>query len=373
MEELLAAAAAAMKMPERMVQRSAEAKAKAQGVSVEVILAEWAGVAAPAAGDAPSPATVAATEPPAPAVPTAPAAPPATPSAAAPAGGSLLAAAAVAMKMPERMVQRSADAKAKAQGVSVEAILAEWAGGEAPQGAAAIPAATPAAPTTPSAVAPSPASLAVEVIGEAAPAPAPRREATPTPEAVVPVGALPRWLAALFLVVPAFAIVYATFLPNGPNCGDAGRLGVDPVTGVAANCDGSAFGSSTTDYYTVGATVYETAGCSACHGASGAGGGSFPGFTGGALLTTFPEGQCAAQVEWVNLGTNGWPDPTYGANRKPVGGSGAVMPAWASVLTADQIRAVVVYERVAFGDEDLATALTDCAPSPEASAAAEGG
>ena len=371
MEELLAAAAAAMKMPERMVQRSAEAKAKAQGVSVEAILGEWAGVAAPAA--APPPVTVVATEPPAPAVPTAPAAPSATPSSAAPAGGSLLAAAAVAMKMPERMVQRSAEAKAKAQGVSVEAILAEWAGGEAPQGAAAIPVATPAAPTTPSAAAPSPTRLAVEVIGEAAPAPAPRREATPTPEAVVPVGALPRWLAALFLVVPAFAIVYATFLPNGPNCGDAGRLGVDPVTGVAANCDGSAFGSSTTDYYSVGATVYETAGCSACHGAGGAGGGSFPGFTGGALLATFPEGQCAAQVEWVNLGTNGWPDPTYGANRKPVGGSGAVMPSWASVLTADEIRAVVVYERVAFGDEDLATALTDCAPSPQAGAGTSGG
>ena len=58
MEELLAAAAAAMKMSEKMVQRSAEAKAKAAGVSVESILAEWAGVEAPTA------ATPAAPEPP---------------------------------------------------------------------------------------------------------------------------------------------------------------------------------------------------------------------------------------------------------------------------------------------------------------------
>jgi hypothetical protein len=175
------------------------------------------------------------------------------------------------------------------------------------------------------------------------------------------------WLAALFLVVPAFAIVYATFLPNRPNCGmpPPERR---PGDRVAANCDGSAFGSSTTDYYTLGGTVYETAGCTACHGAGGAGGGSFPGFTGGALLATFPEGQCAAQVEWVNLGTNGWPDPTYGANRKPVGGSGALMPAWGTVLTADEIRCRGRLRAVAFGGEDLATALTDCAPPAETGA-----
>src|SRR3972149_3221729 len=108
MDERLPAAAAAMKMSAKMVQRSAEAKAKAQGVSVEAILAEWAGVDAPAA-----------------AAPQAGAPP-------APDAGALLAAAAVAMKMPAKMVERSAEAKAKAQGVSTEAILAEWAGGEGP-------------------------------------------------------------------------------------------------------------------------------------------------------------------------------------------------------------------------------------------------
>ena len=286
----------------------------------------------------------------------------------------LLAAAAAAMKMPERMVQRSAEAKAKAGGVPVEVILAEWAGVAVPGGApVAAPASAPGATPPPSPAAPEPLDVAVFGEPDAVPAP-PERPAIPraATESVVPVGALPRWLAGLFVVIPAFAIVYATFLPNGPNCGDAGRLGIDPVTGVAANCDGSALGSGD-DPYTIGETVYETVGCAACHGAGGAGGGNFPGFTGGALLTTFPAGQCAAQIEWVTLGTNGWPDPTYGATSKPVGGSGALMPAWGSVLTVEELQAVVVYERVAFGGEDLATALEDCAPPADSATSTLGG
>ena len=55
MDELLAAAAAAMEMPERMVRRSAEARAKAEGRSVEDVLAEWAGVEAPEAAPAEEP------------------------------------------------------------------------------------------------------------------------------------------------------------------------------------------------------------------------------------------------------------------------------------------------------------------------------
>ena len=60
-------------------------------------------------------------------------------------------------------------------------------------------------------------------------------------------GALPRWLAALFVLIPAFAIGYALFLPNGPNCGDAGSLAIDPVTGLAVNCDGSELPADTAE------------------------------------------------------------------------------------------------------------------------------
>lgn len=74
MSDLLAAAAAAMSMPEAMVQRSAAARAAETGASVDDILSEWAGgapapVAAKPAAEAPAPPVEApATEAPAPAV-----------------------------------------------------------------------------------------------------------------------------------------------------------------------------------------------------------------------------------------------------------------------------------------------------------------
>ena len=63
--------------------------------------------------------------------------------------------------------------------------------------------------------------------------------------------------------------------------------------------------------------------CATCHGASG-GGAVGPKFTGGKLQHDFPG--IAAQVAFVKRGRG-------------------IMPAWGSVLTAEQIRAVVRYER----------------------------
>jgi hypothetical protein len=77
------------------------------------------------------------------------------------------------------------------------------------------------------------------------------------------------------------------------------------------------------------------------------------------LLRTFPAGRCSDHVEWVRVGSGGWPEATYGATSKPVGGSGAVMPAFGN-LAEEELRAVVLYERVAFGGQDLADALGDC-------------
>jgi mono/diheme cytochrome c family protein len=79
---------------------------------------------------------------------------------------------------------------------------------------------------------------------------------------------------------------------------------------------------------------------------------------------TFPEGSCSVQQEWIRLGTAGWPEPTYGATNKPVGGSGAVMPAFATLLTDEQVLAVALYERVAFGGQDLEAAKVDCVGAP---------
>ena len=52
----LAAAAAALGVPEALVQRSAEARSKASGTSVDEILAAWAGGSSAPAGSAPAPA-----------------------------------------------------------------------------------------------------------------------------------------------------------------------------------------------------------------------------------------------------------------------------------------------------------------------------
>jgi hypothetical protein len=192
----------------------------------------------------------------------------------------LLAAAAKATGMSETMVKRSAAARAKAQGTTVEAVLAEWAGVEAPAGAGAAPAA--AAPHTVVAAAPTAPALDVEESGEeSVAAPAPAAPKIPETREVVPVGALPRWLAALFVVVPLFGLAYLAFLPNGPSCGDAGRLAVDPVSGEMVNCDGSAIGGEVeVDYYALGEVVYGRNSCIACHGPGGAGAGNFPAFTG---------------------------------------------------------------------------------------------
>jgi len=378
MEELLAAAAEAMNSPASMVERSATARAKADGVSVEDVLRAWSGggeivastpvAAEPAPVDTPVEPVAAATPPPI----------------AAPADeASIIAAAAEKMGMPESMVKRSAAARAKAQGISADEVLREWAGVEAGE---SVPVPAPSAPA-PVAATPAPAAVSapptpvsapldVEVLGgqdeqvDSAAAEAPV-DVLESEAAAAAAGALPRWMAALFVVIPAFALAYALFLPNGPNCGDAASLAVDPVTGLAVNCDGSEFGSELVDLFTLGSETYAGAGCVACHGPTGGGVATFPAFTGGGLLATFPEGSCSDQLEWISLATAGWPEATYGATAKPVGGSGA-MPGFAAALSAQEIAAVAIYERVSFGGQDLDAALADCGGSPTDGAAALG-
>ena len=274
-----------------------------------------------------------------------------------------------AMGVPAELVMRSAQARAQADGTTADAVLAAWAGGEAPAVAAPAPAPEPAAAEAaepapaPAAPAPSPAATpAPEVSGKpevaAEPEPEPEPEPFETEEEAAAAGAIPRWLVAAFIIIPTIAVLYALFLPNGPNCGDAGNLAVDPITGVAVNCDLTPYGIEVVDFFAVGQTEYQA--CAACHGENGGGAGNFPAFVGGSLLETFPEGQCQVQVDWVAVGTTGWPDATYGANDTAVGGSGAVMPAFGSTLSDEELRAVVLYERVRFGGQDLESALVDC-------------
>jgi len=276
--------------------------------------------------------------------------------------------------LPADMVRRSAEARAKAAGVGIEDILRHWAGDET--GPVTAPAVVPAPAEASAAPAPAPAQASaagpeVEVIAPAAAAasaPAPSSEPEPAPVGAASVLAgFPRWLAAAFLVIPAMAMLYALLAPDGPNCGVSGQLAIDPVSGEAENCDGSIYGVEVVNFFTIGQEIYAGK-CAACHGAGG-GGGAGQVLSGGAVLASFPSGQCATHLQWVTLGTANWPEPTYGALAKAVGGFGQ-MPAFEGSLTEEEIASVVLYERVSFGGQALPDAEIDCGLTGDAVTAA---
>jgi mono/diheme cytochrome c family protein len=222
--------------------------------------------------------------------------------------------------------------------------------------------------------------LDVEVV---APASVPAAEPDPEPEPEeepeeILVGAagirqmnrksLPRWLAAMFVVVPLAALFYAATFASGAECGAGGALAIDPATGVAENCDGSEFGSAGTPLK-LGAALYAAEAaptCASCHGTDGSGG-TGPALAGGSVVETFPA--CEDHIKWVSLGTDRWRDEvgnTYGASNAPVGGGGVMQSYEDAGLTAEEIAAVVLYERVRFGNEDADAAEAACFPEDEA-------
>ncbi|MEO7555258.1 MAG: hypothetical protein ABIV94_01470, partial [Acidimicrobiales bacterium] len=88
-----------------------------------------------------------------------------------------------------------------------------------------------------------------------------------------------------------------------------------------------------------------------------------PSFQAGAVVKTFPDYK--DQIRWVHLGSANWPDPTYGAENKPIGAGG--MPAFGQksggAFTDLEIAKIVRYER-----EGLAAAE----PEPDLVAITEG-
>ncbi|MCY3653382.1 MAG: cbb3-type cytochrome c oxidase subunit II [bacterium] len=173
----------------------------------------------------------------------------------------LLAAAAAAMGSPEHLVERSAQARATAEGLAYEEVLAAWAGGTAAPVTAAppaptqepAPAAAPAAtspteePASPPVTAPPPMEMAeVPAVSTVAAPVMARSQATPRLEGVK-LHPLSTWLsmAALF----AIGLVI-TFI--GPfNTGADSRH-------VVAGTDLSAIGEQ-------GQSLYLNLGCGYCH------------------------------------------------------------------------------------------------------------
>jgi hypothetical protein len=312
-----------------------------------------------------------------------------------------LSGAAAAMGLPEDLVQRSAAARAAETGATVDEILAAWAGGETVQASppggedVAVADATAAPADDATTVAEEETTEAHEPTEEAPPtpvietpdAPAPAAAATPSrapipaevtaaeaahlPEVItVPTAGIrertnfviPRWLIALMLVAPLFALFALGGSSTGA-CGEATELGVDVISGDIVNCDGTEFtgggaGGGGTDFIALGGEIYggPPGNCAGCHGANGQGSGAFPALTG--VLTTF--GACEDHELWVTLGSSGWQEqvgPNYGDTNKPVGGG---MPAFGGSLTEEQIAAVAAFERVRFGGATPDEALVDC-------------
>ncbi len=308
----------------------------------------------------------------------------------------LIAAAAQVLGIPEALTERSAQARAQADGLAVEDVLRAWAGGETapaapppavdqPAPAEAAPAVSPAAvETEPPPAGPEPAT---EETGAPTPAPAapvlvPSRPVPDSVEvseaadwaAVTTVATaglkertrtqIPVWLTSLFVVLPLVGILYLLLGAGGPACGDGGLLGVDRMTGELVNCDGSRFEGrgtpgGTVDFFARGQALYADAqvACNGCHGNNGEGGVG-PAFTGGEILATFPS--CADHVLWVQLGSAGWQAQVgaeYGArNTLSVGG----MPNFGDALSDADLRSVVVFERIRFGAAGLDETLIDC-------------
>ena len=315
-----------------------------------------------------------------------------------------LARAAEVLGAPEILVQRSAEARAAADGVPVEEVLAAWAGGGgSPSSSASAPAAAPeSSPAPASAPEPTPVPATAPEpppapLAPPSPSPAPVAASTPAPlpppsevtakEAVsfpvvvsVPTArltertssTLPRWLAALFLVIPVIGLLYLAGNSARAGCVEGGvQLAVNRLDSTVVNCDGSEFTGRAVDttgnILAVGEAVFET--CAGCHGANGEGG------VGPALATVLATfSSCPDHIEWVALATGGFQEAgidTYGDLAATVGGGG-FMPGFATSNTADEIAAVVAFERIRFGGADPDQTLVECGlvqgdeePAPE--------
>ena len=280
------------------------------------------------------------------------------------------------LNAPVDLVQRSAEARAAASGVSVDDVLSSWAGGES------VAASAPKE-EAPVEEAPKEEAVVEETVQEEAPV-----EEAPKEEAVVATAVtrqvtksisfanetmgikinsenlLPKWLNFSFIIIPLFILIGLISSSNTQECGERGMLNVDRKSQEAVNCDGSPYegrgvaATNTINYIALGQEVYAgAAACAGCHGGGG-GGGVGPAFTGGALYTTFPT--CADHTKWIQLGSAGWQaevGPTYGAeDTVSIGG----MPGFQGKLTEDELYAVVVFERVVFGGGNTEEVLSDC-------------
>jgi mono/diheme cytochrome c family protein len=227
-------------------------------------------------------------------------------------------------EVPEHLLARSR-ARREAAGLADPAApaAAPSTGGEVEVASGASPAtAAPSSPAVKPAAAPPP--------------PPPPPPTPPYIKAYDERRKIPFWALPVILLLPLWGFVYANTLTT-PSAGAD-----DPLT--------------------QGKALFAT-NCSSCHGAAGEGGVG-PSFQNGAVIATWPDFK--DHIRWVHLGSANWPDPTYGAQKKPIGSGG--MPAFGAnqagaKLTDLQIALIVRYER---------ETLSGHAPEPDLVAITDG-
>ncbi|MFQ5557721.1 MAG: c-type cytochrome [Acidimicrobiales bacterium] len=218
-------------------------------------------------------------------------------------------------EIPEHLLARSRERRAAMGG-------SEGAPGGPAEPSAPVPA------STAEATGPAPGAAAVPAV--------PDEPATPEPVAPYVQAALtrkkmPYWIVPVLVVLPIWGIFYVGTLERR----------AEQAAGLLAE----------------GEEVYSSS-CAACHGANGQGGVGYK-LDDGEVLLTFPdtiEG-AAAQIAWVADGSPSSPSG-YGSSDRPGGQrvSTSGMPGWGASLTAEELLAVVHYERVVHGGMDAAAA-----------------
>lgn len=210
-------------------------------------------------------------------------------------------------EVPEHLLARSRERRA-ALGLA----------GGAPAEGAGDAAAAPPSSASPATVAPSPTPAKAA----AAAAPAVVEEAKPVPTYLRPEAKkarIPVWIMPVLVILPFWGILYVGAFGS--------RDTAEALTGAA-----------------LGAEVYRSQGCSACHGAAGEGGVG-PALAGGEAKLTFPDEK--DHISWVKTGSAPFKGQPYGAEDREGGQRGPAtggMPAFSS-LSDEEVAAVVLYER----------------------------
>ena len=184
------------------------------------------------------------------------------------------------LNAPVDLVQRSAEARAQASGVSVDDVLNSWAGGESVAASEAPP------PKEEDPVEEVKEEDPVEEVKEEDPVAA----SVATKQIKKSVSfinetmsiktnsdtILPKWLNFSFVIIPLFILIGLISSSNTQECGERGMLDVDRKSQQAVNCDGSPYegrgvaATNTINYIAIGQEVYAGAGaCAGCHGGGG--------------------------------------------------------------------------------------------------------